>query len=590
MPFARLKAPNIEELNGLINTYKFIELIAIGDTGAVYKGIDEATERTVAIKIFPRRYAKDKLIFRAMRKRVKTLAKLQHQNLANILEFNSADDTPYLVMEYIEGMSLRSLCSEEGSLDPESSAKIILQVCTGMNYAHKKNVIHHDLRPQHIMLDCEGNIKIIDFELIPFSSKRDRFNQKNPLSEGFESPQLCQNFTDKKTHCSDIYSIGALLSFFSSGHTPHVLLELQSLEKSLPSEFVPLVKKATYLDGDGQYKSLNLFTKEFTKAIKQFTVHTPENSFSNAEKELNLPKISSDTSLVSFKAELNESANIDSGKEIVFNGRYKLESLIKNRRIGLLYKAWDLKINCHHALTLQMHPHSRLFSTPLDLICQDLVQLQHPNIPQTSDYGFYENGIFLVQQIIQGTSLRKVIQANPQLDFPSIRDITCQLLDALCAITHHGFYNHALSLDSIIVQEKVAGRIRIHVTDTGHAKIAQILSTVDQAMTQQRLKNPELIPPEYRFNGMQREYSTIYILGNIVYYLALGGHPYSEFSVDQVYSAHETQELPEISAYRTDIPADFSHWVKTCMEVSLENRFSSIAQATECLPPVTRIN
>ncbi len=591
MPFERLQAPSVEELNQVIPHYTILELIAIGVTGAVYKAKHNNTDQQVAIKVFPRRYASDEFIYRAMRKRAKSLMKLQHQNLASIFAFDQAGGTPYLVMEYAEGSDLRFLIMNDKPLSPERAGSAILQICSGMSYAHKKKVIHHDLRPKHIVINEDGGIKIIDFELIPYSLKRERFTEKNPNSEGFESPHLAENFEHKKAYRSDIYSIGALLSFLTSGHTPDHLRILSTLEKSIPAEFLPIVEKAVSLELKEQYKSLSHCFKELTPAIQKLLgVETKSSLFINKQAKGTgwaLPKVSNETTLDSFKNELGEAMQPDSNNEIIFNERYKLESLIRSRRIGLLYKAWDLKIGCYQALTLQMHAQSSLFTQPLKMLCENWVQLQHPNIPQMSDYGFHESGIFLVQQLIQGVTLRQVMQTNQYLDFRTIHDITSQLLDALCAGVHYGFFNHSLSLDSIMVQEQVPGKIRVYVTDTGHGRIAQLLCTVDQVMTQQRLQNPELIPPEFRYSGLQNEYSSIYILGSIIYYMALGGHPYSHLSIEEVYAAHLNQQLPSIASYRPDIPPEFSQWVETCMAIPLESRYSSIEQATQCFPPVT---
>jgi eukaryotic-like serine/threonine-protein kinase len=197
-----------------IGKYDVLRLIGRGGMGVVYEALDPKLERHVAIKMILG--ATPGLLARFDRE-ARSTGSLQHQNIVTIYEFGDQEGSPYLVMEYLEGMSLDTAISTGRALSLATKLSICVDVCNGLNYAHDRGIIHRDIKPGNVMLLEDGSVKIVDFGIARIGdtgiSRTEVVGSLHYMSpEQFQSQPL-----DRRT---DIFSTGVVLYQLLTGALP----------------------------------------------------------------------------------------------------------------------------------------------------------------------------------------------------------------------------------------------------------------------------------------------------------------------------------------------------------------------------------
>src|ERR1700727_1462246 len=145
-----------------IGAYDIIDVIGRGGMGTVFRGNDPRIGRQVAIKMLTAAADDPDLLIRFYRE-AKYTGSLQHQNIVTVYELGHQDGIPYLVMEYLEGVSLDAVISTGRPMPMAQKLGIILQVCSGLTYAHNRDLVHRDIKPANIVILESGTAKIVDF-------------------------------------------------------------------------------------------------------------------------------------------------------------------------------------------------------------------------------------------------------------------------------------------------------------------------------------------------------------------------------------------------------------------------------------------
>ena len=148
-----------------IRTYQVLDVIGRGGMGVVYKAIDPAIGRLVAIKMMTAGFGADPELLKRFHREAQSAGKLQHPNIVTVYELGELDATPYLVMEFIEGESLDKIIHERRQLPLEEKLEFVIQTCSGLQYAHERGIVHRDIKPGNIMVTTNGTVKIVDFGL-----------------------------------------------------------------------------------------------------------------------------------------------------------------------------------------------------------------------------------------------------------------------------------------------------------------------------------------------------------------------------------------------------------------------------------------
>ena len=154
--------PGIEELARKFPQLEIIEPIGRGGMGVVYKARQPRLDRFVALKILAREREKDPRFAERFTREAQALARLNHPNIVTVYDFGETDGLYYLLMEFVDGMSLRQLLQSR-KLAPEEALAIVPTICEALQYAHEQGIVHRDIKPENILVDKQGRVKIADF-------------------------------------------------------------------------------------------------------------------------------------------------------------------------------------------------------------------------------------------------------------------------------------------------------------------------------------------------------------------------------------------------------------------------------------------
>ncbi|MDH5546755.1 MAG: protein kinase [Gammaproteobacteria bacterium] len=233
-----MEAPDI-----LANKYKIKHEIARGAFGVVYLAHHTALDRDTAIKALHAHYSEEPNFRKRFLREAKALAKLNHENIVSIYDIIEEENRHYIVMEFVDGESLYERLSSSDHLSLETAVDIALQTAKGLEYAHQFGIVHRDIKPQNIMLDKNGKVKLTDFGIVAAADEANLTMVGQVIgTPRYMSPE--QAFGQEVDSRSDIYSLGIVFYQMISGKTPfdnmsstQVLHELYSKDKALNIEF-----------------------------------------------------------------------------------------------------------------------------------------------------------------------------------------------------------------------------------------------------------------------------------------------------------------------------------------------------------------
>lgn len=199
--------------------YEIMEIIGVGGMAVVYKAFDNIDNRIVAVKILKDEFLANEDFRRRFKNESKAISVLSHKNIVKVYDVSYGDRLQYIVMEYVDGITLKEYIEQQGTINTREAVYFVTQILRALQHAHDKGIVHRDIKPQNIMLTSDGTIKVTDFGIARFSrSETETMNGQAIGSVHYISPEQAKgSVTDAKT---DIYSVGVVLYEMLTGKLP----------------------------------------------------------------------------------------------------------------------------------------------------------------------------------------------------------------------------------------------------------------------------------------------------------------------------------------------------------------------------------
>lgn len=270
----------------IADRYEILEKIGTGGMADVYKAKDIKLNRYVAVKVLKQEFAENKNFVSKFRVEAQAAAGLMHPNIVNVYDVGEEDGIHYIVMELVEGITLKKYIEKKSRLSTKEAISIAIQVAMGMEAAHNNHIIHRDIKPQNIIISKEGKVKVTDFGIAKAASSN-TITSNVMGSVHYTSPEQARGgFSDEK---SDIYSLGITLFEMLTGRVPFngdttVAIAIKQIQDPMPSprEFVPevpvsverIVLKCTQKSPDRRYQNMGDMIRDLKRSLI-----TPDESF-----------------------------------------------------------------------------------------------------------------------------------------------------------------------------------------------------------------------------------------------------------------------------------------------------------------------
>jgi serine/threonine protein kinase len=212
--------PNLssQTLAVLGQRYDILEEAGRGAMGQVYKARDRETGETVALKLIKPEIASDPAMVERFKSELLFARKITHKNVCRVYEFSRVDGTAYISMEFVDGESLRSVLKRFASLTPRKGLDLALQMCAGLKEAHAQGIVHRDLKPENVMIDRQGNVKLMDFGIARSMEAMTLLTGSMVGTPAYMAPE--QAAGKSVDHRADIYALGLMLYEMFTGVQP----------------------------------------------------------------------------------------------------------------------------------------------------------------------------------------------------------------------------------------------------------------------------------------------------------------------------------------------------------------------------------
>ncbi len=199
--------------------YQILDTIGKGGMAIVYRAIDNRTGHSVAIKVLRPEFSQDEEFLSRFQREAEAASKVSHHNIVNLLDVGMDGESRYLVMEYVQGKTLKEVIRSKGKLPYATAAQIGIRILSALQHTHRNGIIHRDIKPQNILVQSEGHIKVADFGIARMANSSTLTKGDSVMgSVHYFSPE--QAAGENVAETSDIYSVGVVLYEMMTGHVP----------------------------------------------------------------------------------------------------------------------------------------------------------------------------------------------------------------------------------------------------------------------------------------------------------------------------------------------------------------------------------
>ena len=293
----------------LSGRYELEEIVGTGGMAVVYRAWDLKLDREVAVKVLRPEYMADQTRSSQFTHEAQATSKMSHPNIVGMYDVGQDGDTRYIVMEYVKGVTLESLIRQNGTIRPQRAVQITLKILQALGHAHKNNIVHRDVKPQNILVDADGRVKVTDFGIARMvGTTTSTINGQNILgSVHYFSPEQAQGKVAGPQR--DLYSVGVVLYEMVTGRVPFdgdapmvIALKHVSEEPVPPSQLSDevskgleeVILKALSKDPAKRYRTAFEMAVDLKRAVKMpmggFISKSPDELQKSAQEEKKLQR------------------------------------------------------------------------------------------------------------------------------------------------------------------------------------------------------------------------------------------------------------------------------------------------------------
>ena len=252
----------------LDNRYEILEIIGTGGMAVVYKARCHRLNRLVAIKILKDEFSRDEEFRRRFHAEGEAVAMLSHPNIVQVFDVSSSDNANFIVMELVDGISMKQYMEKKGVLNWKETLHFSMQIAKGLEHAHSRGIIHRDIKPHNVMVLKNGSVKVMDFGIARVMSKSNTLTKEALGSVHYISPEQAKGgYTDNR---SDLYSLGVVMYEMMTGRPPYdgespVAVAIQhinggavmpsTLNPNIPGGLEQIIMKGMALEPGDRYPS-----------------------------------------------------------------------------------------------------------------------------------------------------------------------------------------------------------------------------------------------------------------------------------------------------------------------------------------------
>ena len=282
----------------LANRYRLTEQIGMGGMAIVYRAVDLRTGHNVAVKVLRPEYNEDSEFISRFQREAEAASKMTHHNIVNLLDVGMDGENRYLVMEYVQGKTLKTVIQERGKLSPALAGQITIRILSALEHAHRNGIVHRDIKPQNILVHADGHIKVADFGIARIANSSTLTKGDNVMgSVHYFSPEQAKGEGANAT--SDIYSTGVVLYEMLTGRVPYdgdnpvavamqhlhaTPVPIQNLAPDVPPALVRVCMRAMEKNPAMRYQSARDMAADIRAALE----NRPERPVVYPEKELEI--------------------------------------------------------------------------------------------------------------------------------------------------------------------------------------------------------------------------------------------------------------------------------------------------------------
>lgn len=588
-----IKRRNEMDDKKVIGSYETTEELGRGGMSIVYKADHPTLSKKVAIKLLSPSLSQDPKFIERFKNEAKLLSSFRHQNIVSIIDFGEENKQYYIVMDFIEGYTIRQMIQQTGPMSLKISLNVMKSVASAISYTHRKGIIHRDLKSSNIMIDHTGRILVTDFGLskdISLKSIPETTMQSNDIAGtfGYIAPEQLDPKIGNIDERTDIYSLGVVFYEMVTSQLPFseknapinlaymhlsVVPEAPSkLRKDLLPKAEQVIMKMLEKDPLKRYQSFDEVVsavseiEDIAKYYREstgdasgsfFEIVTEDQSFTKSVEEFNK----------TFENRPNEPKNFDDSPLIgkIIQNRYRIEKLLLKRILSNLYLGYDMQQK--QPVTIQIPNETRpTFRARLEREIETMKQVDHPNFVQFLDIINEEETFYVIREYIEGRSIKNLLDSG-KVAIDKAVAIVVSILDGLVFLHGRNIVHRDINSDVIMVTNDLTAKITTlgitRVEDASSVSSGEFLGIV------------QYTAPEQITQSKSDARSDLYSIGILLFELLTGKPPFSSPLPVDVMDMH-LKKIPRFpDQMQNQIPLNLQRIVLKALSKSPDQRYQT---------------